>query len=171
MMMHVLLAGQSIPAGALTGRLPGTFVALANYLRLLVIPLHLLILAKLVSRLTGERIGRLVVISITLVVFYSALTIRQNNYWKKLIPFYERTLKYAPESARLYNNLGVAYNNIGRHREAVAAFRKVLELEPKYMEVSYNLGTAYFTMGKYEGAIAHFKKRDSDQSKLLYEKN
>ncbi|MDB4349842.1 hypothetical protein OAA99_02695, partial [Omnitrophica bacterium] len=43
-----------------------------------------------------------------LLAFYSFLTIKQNCYWKDPITFCERTLRYVPESAWMYNNLGNA---------------------------------------------------------------
>ncbi|MBU3958708.1 MAG: hypothetical protein KKH29_05375 [Candidatus Omnitrophica bacterium] len=58
-----------------------------------------------------------ILLSICLLVFYSSLTIRQNDYWRKPILFFERTLKYSPNSSRLLNNLGrvyQAYREIGR---------------------------------------------------------
>ena len=234
LMVRMLLAGRAIPAGTLADRLPGTFAAITNYVRLLAMPFHLhmeygqpafsmtapkviigiailiaslvyafrkrkdkliffsilwfyitllpslnlypvgaymaehwlylpsigffLILAKLVSRLAGKRVGGFAAVSLTLIVFYSLLTIGQNNYWRKLIPFYETTLRYAPESARLYSNLGVAYNDSGRHRKALAAFEKAFEIEPKLLEVNYNIGTVYADTGELEKAIKYFEK-------------
>ena len=244
LMTRVLLVGRSIPVGTLIERLPGAFVAIADYIRLLIIPLNLhmeygnpvfsfcdprvivgiavLILSltyafrrrkekimffsvfwfyiTLIPSLNIYPIGAymaehwlylpsigfflfagglilspprpvrpvgsnrvrnkyiVIVISVPLVLFYSFLTIQQNNYWKGLIPFYERTLNYAPDSARLYSNLGVAYSDAARYEEALAVFEKALEIEPKLLEVHYNLGTVYFNMSRYEEAIDHFKK-------------
>ncbi|MBU1147116.1 MAG: tetratricopeptide repeat protein, partial [Candidatus Omnitrophica bacterium] len=80
---------------------------------------------------------------IGLLAFYSYLTLRQNNYWKEPIAFYERILKYAPDSCKIYNNLGVAYMNLGNKKEAISSYKKAIEIDPDYSEAYNNLGVAY----------------------------
>jgi len=115
-----------------------------------------LLLVGLLKRLTKKRLKGPIVIS--LIIFYSFLTIHQNSYWKELIPFYERTLKYSPDSARLYTNLGVAYSDKGRHKEAMDAFKRAQKIEPKLLEIHYNMGTVYAATKRYSEAIDHFEK-------------
>jgi tetratricopeptide (TPR) repeat protein len=95
---------------------------------------------------------------VSIVVFYSSLTIRQNEYWREPISFYERTLKYAPDSWRLYNELGLEYMNIGKTKEAIASYKKALEINPNLVGVYYNLGILYHNIGNTEEAIRIYKK-------------
>jgi len=95
---------------------------------------------------------------IGLLVFYSYLTIRQNTYWREPIVFYERMLRYAPESFKTYNNLGKAYYYIGRRDDAIAIYEKVLELNPGYANAYNNLGVAYNNMGRRREAIGLYGK-------------
>ncbi len=97
-------------------------------------------------------------IAVSLLAFYSYLTIKQNSYWKEPIAFYERTLKYATQSPRLYNDLALGYDKLGKHEEAIAALKKAVEIKPDYGEAYINLGSAYSDMGKYEEAIAAYRK-------------
>jgi len=101
--------------------------------------------------------GTIVILTI-LIAFYSFLTIKQNNYWREPVSFYERTLRYTPQSARIHNNLGKLYNDIGKYEEAIDLLKKSLELKPNYAEAYNNLGVSYIYTGKYEEAIPLFKK-------------
>ncbi len=96
-----------------------------------------------------------VVIVLSMVTFWSCLTIRQNEYWRERIAFYKRTLRYAPDSARIYNNLGLAYYTMGRRNEAIALYRRAIELEPRFADAYHNLGAACTEMDK---KIFLFKK-------------
>jgi len=89
---------------------------------------------------------------------YSFLTIRQNNYWREEISFYERTLKYAPFSASAYNDLGSAYLNRGNIEKAIGQFQKAIEISPKMAIAYYGLGNAYLNRGNIEKAIDQFQK-------------
>jgi len=99
-----------------------------------------------------------------LIVFYSCLTIKQNKYWMEPISFYQRTLKYAPDSARLYFRIANTYSDIGRKEKAIEAYKKaiemykkILEINPDSIEAYYCLGDAYRYIGKIDKAIFAFK--------------
>lgn len=93
-----------------------------------------------------------------LLFFYSYLTVKQNNYWREPVVFYKRTLKYAPPSSRMLNNLGTIYCNSGRNEEAIPQFKKAIKINPNYADAYNNLGIAYNNTGRTEDAIAAFEK-------------
>lgn len=119
-----------------------------------------LILSKGISSIYGTEKFRIFAIGaiICLTFFYSFLTIRQNNYWRRPIGFYKRTLEYTPDSARAYCNLGVAQRAIGRRKEAIESYKKALEIRPNYAKVYYSLGNVFCDIGRTEEAITFFKK-------------
>jgi type IV pilus biogenesis/stability protein PilW len=119
-----------------------------------------LIIAKGLSALRKNRGAQVVgaALAVALISFYSYLTIRQNAYWEAARTFYERTLRYAPDSARVCNNLGLIYRELGRTEEAVALYKKAMEIDPKFAEAYNDLGLAYVDIGRYEDAVALFKK-------------
>lgn len=119
-----------------------------------------LILANGLSYLCKNKDFRIfaAVIIITLLSFSSYLTIRQNSYWKDPIAFYERTLRFNPDSWRIHNNLGNLYSNIGDDEAAIASYRKTIEIKPDYAEGYFNLGNVYKDMGKHEEAIVSYEK-------------
>lgn len=96
--------------------------------------------------------------AVALLIFYSTLTIRQNSYWREPLAFYKRTLRYAPESARTYVNIGNVYVGMGKIEEARESFRKAMELRPDYSEACYNLGNTYYDAGEKQEAIKWFKR-------------
>src|SRR4030042_3013847 len=118
-----------------------------------------LILAKALSFLyQRKRFQRLsIFITIGLLISYSYLTIKQNDYWKDPIVFYQRTLKYNPNSARMYANLGLAYSRIGRTEEAIALYNKAIDMDPRFKKDYVNLGNLYSNVGKYQEAITAYK--------------
>lgn len=108
----------------------------------------------------GIKRLRLAMIFLTLgaLTFYSNLTIRQNTYWRDPVTFYERTLRYAPDSARLYNNFGAEYRGMGRNEEAIKLCKKAVQIDSNYASAYYNLGLSYADIGDSENAIAAYKK-------------
>ncbi|MFH1868378.1 MAG: tetratricopeptide repeat protein [Candidatus Omnitrophota bacterium] len=99
-----------------------------------------------------------VVIMAAVLIAYSFLTIKQNQHWKEPIAFYERTLKYAPGSYRVYNDLGLAYYDEGRAEEAISLYKKALKLKPDFVDAYNNLGIAYKSVGREKEAAALYKK-------------
>ena len=99
-----------------------------------------------------------VILTVSLLAFYSYLTARQNNYWREPITFYEKTLKYAPDNSGLYNGLGLAYRDIGKDKEAIAMFKEAIEVNPDDVNGYINLGLVYHELGKNEDAITSYKE-------------
>ncbi|MFH1867411.1 MAG: tetratricopeptide repeat protein [Candidatus Omnitrophota bacterium] len=93
-----------------------------------------------------------------LLIFYSFLTIKQNTYWREPIPFYERTLKYSPDSPKVYYNLANTYKAAGRFDEAIDYYKKSIEIEPEFFDSHNNLGNVYNLIRKYQLSIESYKR-------------
>jgi len=100
--------------------------------------------------------------------FYSYLTILQNKYWNNEISFYKRTLQYAPESARLYNNLCRSYVESGKNKEALVSCGKAIKIKPNYPEAYCNLGDAYRNIGNNIEAMAAYNKATKINPKFAF---
>ena len=72
---------------------------------------------------------------------------------KKYQTLYKHTIKHSPDSVRLYNNLGTAYNEAGKHQAAIEVLEKAIEIKPDYADTYYNLARAYNFIGKSNQAI------------------
>lgn len=93
-----------------------------------------------------------------LCLFYSYLTVKQNETWRDPVIFYERTLKYAPRSPRIYNQLGLEYKKLRNYKEAERLFNKAIETDADYAEAYYNLGNLYLDTGRVREAGILFAK-------------
>ncbi|MDO8724799.1 MAG: tetratricopeptide repeat protein [Candidatus Methanoperedens sp.] len=56
-------------------------------------------------------------------------------------------------SHNIHNNIGIAYDKIGMHREAISEFNEALRLDPGYVEVLNNIAVSYHRMGLVDEAI------------------
>ncbi|HIE43751.1 MAG TPA: tetratricopeptide repeat protein, partial [Candidatus Omnitrophica bacterium] len=99
-----------------------------------------------------------VILIVSLLSSYSYLTIRQLDYWKEPIAFYQRTLKYTQESPAAQNNLGLLYYKAGKIDKAMQLFMRAITINPYYVEAYNNLGLVYRSTGRMEEAIIMFKK-------------
>lgn len=91
-------------------------------------------------------------------IFMSVLTINRNKDWRDPITFYNQTLKYAPASYRIINNLGMAYAEQSDYEQAEKMYKKAIDLDPSSPVAYHNLGNTYKAIGKTDLAIENFKK-------------
>ena len=71
-----------------------------------------------------------------------------------------------PETARIYNNIGLVYSFIGDYDRALECYAKALEIRLSIDEddnteiaVNYNnVGLVYYSLGDYDRALEHFMK-------------
>lgn len=61
-------------------------------------------------------------------------------------------------SHNIHNNLGIAYDRIGRYGEAIEELNEALRLNPEYVEVHNNLAVTYDKMGKHDEALGHLNE-------------
>jgi tetratricopeptide (TPR) repeat protein len=119
-----------------------------------------LVCAKGLSSLYGRKEYRIpsLIIIVSLVTFYSYLTIKQNDYWKEPAAFYERTIKYVPGSPRILHNLANLYDESGKKEKAITLYKKAIEINPNIAQAHHNLGLTYNEVGNKQEAINSFKK-------------
>ncbi len=86
------------------------------------------------------------------------LTIRQNNIWSDPVRFYQYTLSFEPDSARLHNNLGMTLANSGKVQEAVSEYKKSIFWDSTYMQPHYDLANAYVALKQYNDAESEYQK-------------
>ncbi len=62
------------------------------------------------------------------------------------------------ERAALWDRLGNIYQRLGRHEEAVAAYRRVIELEPRQAVPWNSLGMVYRALNRLDDSIAAYER-------------
>ncbi len=95
---------------------------------------------------------------VVLTGFWGVLTVRQNATWLRPIAFFQRLLRYAPDSSRVYNSLGMAYNAIGEYETGVTYLERAVELsanaaEGDAVKAYNNLALAYNKLGRNDEAV------------------
>jgi len=98
----------------------------------------------------------------------SFLTFQRNKDWKDPITFYNNILQYNEGSARLHNNLGMAYVDKEEYGLAEQQYFKAIELGDSYAETHYNLARLYIFQENIEKAIQHLEKSLEINSNFFY---
>ncbi len=76
--------------------------------------------------------------------------------WPGLLDWCRRWTQAEPGNYLTWSWLGVAYNRLGRHREAIAAYREALRLKPDDAHAWYHLGGEYFCLQRHQETIAAY---------------
>ncbi len=102
---------------------------------------------------------RLVNFSLVLTLFcFSAGVIIRNGDWKSEVTLWSDSKKKSPNLVRPYNNLGEAYDKLGKYDEAIAEFESALKINPNYFFGLNNLGNIYGKQRKLPEAIGYFQR-------------
>jgi len=75
---------------------------------------------------------------------------------------YLKALAIQPDSAAVYNDLGVSLYLNGRFDKAADAFLKAFNIDPENRRICNNLGLALYRLGNTEDALEAFKKGSSE---------
>ncbi len=84
---------------------------------------------------------------------FSIRTIIRNNDWRDPIRFYEKNILLGGFSARIYTNLGMAYDDAGKHNEGIEAYRKAIDLDERLFQPWYDMGNTFSGLGDNESAL------------------
>jgi len=119
-----------------------------------------IILAKVLSSLYRRKHLRIftVISVISLLLYFSLLTLRQNSFWRKPPALYERMLECSPFSSDVYNNLGKHYSDEAKTQKAIEMFKKALRTDPDNAVAYNNLAAVYSSLGRNKEAIELYRK-------------
>ncbi len=82
---------------------------------------------------------RVTAVATVLVIALGAFTVSRNTAYRSEIALWEDSARKSPGKARAWNNLGYAYQQAGRGRDAEAAYLGALRLDPGYALARGNL--------------------------------
>ena len=119
-----------------------------------------LALAEAARRLLRKFGGRNLAVGLlaVILVVFGVLSIKRNRDWRDAITFYNQTLRYAPESYRVTNNLAKAYAEAGERDSAEKFYLRAINIDPKAAVAYHNLANTYRDSGRTEEAIDMYKK-------------
>jgi tetratricopeptide (TPR) repeat protein len=80
----------------------------------------------------------------------------QTKKWQNSINYYEKTLPFENEKFKTYNNIGVAFFNLGKINKSIEAFQKSINDKSNFDLAYNNLGISFSELGIYQKAINNF---------------
>jgi tetratricopeptide (TPR) repeat protein len=95
--------------------------------------------------------------SLLVVLVLGIIARRQASYWKDSVTLWTHTLACTSGTWAAHNNLGIALDRLGRHREAIEHFHKGLEIRPAYAQAHFNLGVALANDGQFDKAASAYR--------------
>jgi len=93
-----------------------------------------------------------------LIIILMSLTLKRNLDWKDPITFYNNILKYEEGSARVHNNLAMAYAEENNLSKAEKHYLKSVEIADMYSQTHYNLARLYLKRNQIDKAINHLER-------------
>jgi tetratricopeptide (TPR) repeat protein len=70
----------------------------------------------------------------------------------------DASLTKKTDDAEAHFNLGYAYHDSGKYKEAIESYKQAIRIDPDYAEAHNGLGFAYGESGKHQEAIESFKQ-------------
>ena len=109
------------------------------------------------SKAIALKILSLVVL-ITVIGFYAAVTVARNPDWKDNYTLWSKTVVSSPNSSVAHGSLGRAYQDRGQPAKAVGEYEKALQIFPDDFKAHYNLGVIYDQQGFTAKAVHHYQR-------------
>ena len=84
-------------------------------------------------------VRRVTTVATVLILLLGGLAMSRNTVYRSEVALWEDTARTSPGKARAWNNLGYAYQQAGRLRDAEAAYLRALQVDPGYALARGNL--------------------------------
>jgi tetratricopeptide (TPR) repeat protein len=91
-------------------------------------------------------------------VCFFILTLEQNAVWRDPMTFYSHILSYEDGTARVHNNIAMAYDDMDQSALAMQHYKKAVEYEDNYAQTHYNLARLYLKLGMAQEAKAELER-------------
>src|SRR5262245_25790233 len=86
----------------------------------------------------------------------------KDNRWQDVVELCQRRLRDNPNDAVMVSVMGIAYSELGKHNDALDAFKRVIMLRPANQGDRFNLGVAYSRAGLEREAVEVYQKLIED---------
>ncbi len=89
-----------------------------------------------------------------------ALTYLSPNANANGVTALKEAIQRNPNDGMAYRKLGIAYSDLGQHKEAIAVFKMAIRISPEMLaaEGYHHLGRSYLALGKDSDALTAFKQ-------------
>lgn len=109
------------------------------------------------EKIAKIRKGLLIVLLLIGILLMNG-TRQRNKVWENPLTFYHDILQYHEGTARIHNNLGMAYADQNDLNKAEEHYLKAVALSDQYPQTHYNLAQLYLEKEEEEKAIIHLEK-------------
>jgi tetratricopeptide (TPR) repeat protein len=85
-----------------------------------------------------------------------AMTLWQNGQYKdpnKAIEYWGHAIRQKQETAKAYNNRGLAYYDLKKYQQAIEDYDQAIKQDPGYVAAFNNRGNSYYEMADYQRAL------------------
>jgi len=79
-------------------------------------------------------------------------------YKEAILEACKRAIRINPNDATMYNKLGLSYNHLGLHKEAMEACKQSIRIDPNNADAYYDLGVACDGLGLHKESIEAYKQ-------------
>ena len=90
--------------------------------------------------------------------FALALQNHKKNNFQIAEKLYNEILKSSPYHEGAQSNLGILYNQLGKHQKAINCFEKAIQINPNFANAYYSLGAIFTQLGEIQKAISYYEK-------------
>jgi len=113
---------------------------------------------KLFDFIKEER--KRIILIIIIFSLYGVRTILRNYDWKEPVKFYEKNLKYFPESKEILHNYSFTLLLNKDYQKALENFKKLYSISIKQEDkkVIFGIGKCYLMLGNYDEALKYYYK-------------
>ncbi|MFH1824057.1 MAG: tetratricopeptide repeat protein [Candidatus Firestonebacteria bacterium] len=104
-----------------------------------------------------KKRGIVKILLLVIFIILSFLTYQRCKVWKDSLTLWKDVLVKYPNSAKAFNSLGIAYNEVKKYDNAILCFNNAVKIKSDYLEVYNNRGIAYFNKRDYNKAISDYE--------------
>jgi len=97
-------------------------------------------------------------LSVVALAACAILTIRDNGVWRTPISLYTHILQHEPDSAKICNNLAMAYADAGGLEQAIGLYQRAIALSDQFPQTHHNLANAYLQLGEEARAVEELQR-------------
>jgi protein O-mannosyl-transferase len=129
-----------------------------RYIYIAAVGFFLWVVFSLFNHFNANKRNVINICIVFLLIVCAGLSIQRNMTWKNSITLWEDSLKKNPLNVLALTNLGSAYFDRGKYKDALRYYFPAALLKPDHFAVHNNLGAAYMKDGQLEKAAEEYLK-------------
>ncbi len=129
-----------------------------RYVYIAAVGFFIFVISLMFTKVHAQKHKYLVVLLTLIVIGFSCMTINRNMIWKNSFTLWESSLRQTPRNIVALTNLGTAYFEQHKYKDAIEYFKRAAKLSPHHFAVHNNLGAAYMKDGQLGNAVKHYLK-------------